>query len=565
MRVIKKAVSLLLSIAILFTFCGARECLAVAGSGDAENPNLLGESVDVSDEMTDALEPVEPKKSFWEKTKKGLECIGGLAAFAGLVAGGGYILNLFKADKVADDGNLEMQVNQIEQMNQTEIANLFFKEVHELENQNDKEEEKEDLEEKVEDLAKKEEEKEDLEEKVKRKELATYSGTCGTNLTWNLDTSTGVLTISGSGAMKDYSWSSTAPWYNNRNSITSVVIGDNVTTIGNYAFYSCGLTKVEIPESVTTIGDYAFYGCSRLTSVEIPGSVTTIGNAAFSACSSLTSVEIPESVTTIGDRAFDYCSSLTSVEIPESVKTIGSGAFSRCSSLTSVEIPESVTTIGDRAFYDCSRLTEINVNENNQYYKSENGVLFSKYGDKLIQYTNGKTDKSYIIPESVTTIGSSAFSYCSSLTSVEIPGSVTTIGSSAFSYCGLTSVTIGNGVTTIGSEAFSECSSLTSVEIPESVTTIGSEAFSECSSLTSVTIGNGVTTIGDYAFDYCSSLTSVEIPESVTTIGSEAFSECSSLTSVTIGNGVTTIGYEAFSYCRSLTSDNRKWCNDNRL
>ena len=145
-----------------------------------------------------------------------------------------------------------------------------------------------------------------------------------------------------------------------------------------------------------------------------------------------------------------------------------------------------------------------------------------------------KSVKQVIIGDGVTTIGSSAFSDCDSLTSVTIPNSVTTIGSSAFELCfSLTSVTIPNSVTTIGSSAFAGCSSLTSVTIPNSVTTIGHGAFYGCSSLTSVTIGNSVTEIGYYAFSGCSSLTSVTIPNSVTTIGYYAFSGCKNVKQIT--------------------------------
>ena len=150
-------------------------------------------------------------------------------------------------------------------------------------------------------------------------------------------------------------------------------------------------------------------------------------------------------------------------------------------------------------------------------------------------------------------IANSAFSGCTSLTSVTIPNSVTSIGSSAFSDCtSLTSVTIPNSVTSIGSSAFSGCTSLTSVTIPNSVTWIGEYAFSGCSSLTSVTIPNSVTSIGGNAFSGCTSLTSVTIPNSVKSISSYAFQYCSSLTSVTIPNSVTSIGNCAFAYCPDL-------------
>ena len=145
--------------------------------------------------------------------------------------------------------------------------------------------------------------------------------------------------------------------------------------------------------------------------------------------------------------------------------------------------------------------------------------------------------KEIAIPNSVTTIGNSAFSGCTALTSITIPDSVTSIGDDAFRDCtALTSVTIPDSVTSIGGYAFQYCSSLTSITIPDSVTSIGNHAFFNCSSLTSVTIGDSVTSIGEWAFAYCDSLTSVTIPDSVTSIGGSAFYNCRSLTSVTFTN-----------------------------
>ncbi len=332
----------------------------------------------------------------------------------------------------------------------------------------------------------------------------------------------------------------------------------------SYSVTDCNTSAsgaLEIPATykgkpVTSIGDDAFCGCS-LTSINIPDGVTSIGDRAFDGCSSLTSIDIPDSVTSIGLCAFYNCSSLTSINIPDGVTSIGDSAFRDCSSLTSINIPDSVTSIGDWAFNECSSLIGIWVDENNPNYSSDTyGVLFNKAQTTLIQ-APGALAGEYSIPDSVTSIGDSAFKYCDNLTYINIPDGVTSIGYSAFNGCSsLTSVTIPNSVTSIGGYAFSGCSSLTSVTIPNGVTSIGDWTFSSCSSLTSIDIPDSVTSIGLCAFYNCSSLTSINIPDGVTSIGDSAFKFCDNLTSINIPDGVTSIGEDTFSLCRSLTSIN---------
>ncbi len=203
--------------------------------------------------------------------------------------------------------------------------------------------------------------------------------------------------------------------------------------------------------------------------------VTSIRECAFDECSSLTSITLPESLTSIGECAFRDCSSLTSITIPEGVKAIGDGVFVGCRSLSSIYIPKNVTSIGDNAFRFCTSLQTILVDNYNPSYSSYKGVLCNK--DKTVLLA---------VPGKLTTF--------------DIWEGVTSIGCCAFSSEALTSVTIPNSVTSIGNSAFGGCSSLSSITIPEGVTSIGDWAFWGCSSLSSITIPEGVTSIGDYAF-----------------------------------------------------------------
>ncbi|GHT03348.1 hypothetical protein AGMMS49525_08250 [Bacteroidia bacterium] len=292
---------------------------------------------------------------------------------------------------------------------------------------------------------------------------ATGSWTSGS--TTVVLTADSTLTISGTGAMDNYTFANRAPWVvSHRLSIKTVVINNGVTSIGEYAFFGCyELSSVTIPNSVTSIEDYAFRGCIGLTSAPIPSSVTSIGKSAFTHCIGLTTVSIPSSVKSIEEYTFYACLGLTSVTIPSSVTSIGENAFSECSGLTSVTIPSSVVNIGSSAFSYCRGLTAINVDIANTKYSSIEGVLYNQNHTVLIQYPVG-TQGAFAVPSSVDSIGDYAFAWCIGLTSVTIPSSVTSIGNQTFELCrGLTSVTIPNSVTSIGWGAFADCSGLTSV------------------------------------------------------------------------------------------------------
>ena len=368
---------------------------------------------------------------------------------------------------------------------------------------------------------------------------AVASGKCGENLTWSIDVEGGTLTISGTGAMWDYSE-------------IFVGDGDSHTTAPWYAYSP---TKLVLERGITYIGEYAFSGCGIAGDLTLPDGVTEVGANAFAYCSGLTSVVLSQSVAWLDNWAFLNCSGISSLTMPKGVTGIGYAAFRGCGSLTSLTIPASVIDINSAAFSDCSSLENIAVDGKNIYYISVDGVLFNKNRTTLVAYPSGKKGTAYTIPKGVTSIGANAFSYCRNLIDVTIPENVTSIGGGAFNGCSnLVSVTIPKSVTSIGSIAFENCSSLTNVTIPENVTSIEWGTFYGCKSLTGVIIPENVTVIGGHAFDGCSSLISVTIPKSVTSVGDSAFQNCSSLTNVAIPENVPSIAMVTFYGCNSLTS-----------
>ena len=371
---------------------------------------------------------------------------------------------------------------------------------------------------------------------------------CGNSLTWSISGTT--LTISGSGAMYDYSSSSPAPWNSNAATLTKIVMPSGMTRIGNYAFYGCkDVTSISIPSSVTSIGQWALSHCEKITSVTLPSNMTAIADRTFDSCYALKSVTIPAKVTTINSFAFSGCSSLPSLTLPANLTSLGKWAFNGCKALTTFTIPNKVTAINENTFNNCSSL------------------------------------KAVTIPASVTTFGSNAFAGCSALTHIHIPYGKTAANYSgkgalptntAYYYpllsdghCSDSSCPMGIG-TTVQSEvvASGNCGANGSnvkwtLYKDGTLKLTGSGAVDDYHSkapgwfnsynttVKKVVVENGITKIGRSTFYQHPNLTTLSLPNTLTTIDDNAFESCG-LTSVTIPASVTYVGEHAFGYCRNI-------------
>jgi len=428
-----------------------------------------------------------------------------------------------------------------------------------------------------------------------------YSGTCGANLNWSLDTETGVLNITGRGDMNDM-WRGSgpgAPWYDYASSVTTINLPEGLTKIGDYAFYGCHMASLSIPDSVTSIGFRAISVCPNLLSITIPDNVTTIGTWSFCSCTKLNSITFGHGLTTI-PNAFEDCTSLTTITFPNNIQEIAYAAFRNCTGLISVYIPASVTTMGDNAFTGCTGLTHVYIEDLTAWCNIDFGGVSGNplsYAHNL--YLNSELVTDLVIPDGINRIDDGAFCNATCLTSVTIPASVKEVGQAAFSGCTnlqgvyisdlaawcdinfryqnsganplrlahnlylngqlITDLVIPEGVDSIKLNAFSDLQCITSLSISKSVKYINGDAFSRCTNLLTILynakrcedLPNGQIGFRDGG-SYVPPISSVIFGNEVERIPASLFRDLSNITELVIPSNVKEIGELGFYGCSGL-------------
>ena len=402
------------------------------------------------------------------------------------------------------------------------------------------------------------------------------------SLTAVYDSETSTLTFSGSGDMKDWTSYSSVPWYGNRNNITSIVFaeGSNITSIGDYAFYSfTKLSNITLPNTITDIGKMSFEKNSKLTQITIPGSVKVLGGRAFYGCSILSDIELEEGLETIGANVFDGCTSITSLVIPEGVSTLDEYAIYNMANLTSLTLPSTLTSIGKYGLCLLPKLNSLTF-EGYGYtqdtyslgnYNNTSGFIGSSATNKTAQINKKNV---YLIDTliakgwSVTTVGDEPTdeekysSYPSGFVYEIGASDPNNITAYANVYSGKLEL-IGAGATKdIASGSYSPFSAvatkITEISFSDEITHLGNRLFvgnsNYFTNVKSISLPSSLETIGSSTF-YKMGLESIMIPSSVISIGNDAFNQ-TSLKNIYFENdsSLKTVGSNAFSYCSNLTS-----------
>lgn len=331
--------------------------------------------------------------------------------------------------------------------------------------------------------------------------------------------------------------------------LTSITLPNSLEIIGISAFYNCkNLLTINLPNSIKEINSSAFSNCTSLQSIVLPDSLTYFSDYVFSNCSSLSSVQIPSNINNIPVGTFYGCTALTSITIPNNINSIKAGAFEGCSGLTSVSIPNSVYTIESRAFEGCSGLSSLTipasvtslhnlayrgyiiVDPSNNYYSSENGILYNKNKTVLLEYPNNKIGV-YVMPNTVKKITSYAFSSCNNIESITFSSNLDTIADYSFTLSNINSLVIPSSVRYINNFAFYN-SKIITLRDASKLNSIEKSTYEGCTLMTSMNIPSSVTSIAERVYKNCSSLKYAIIPANVTSIGREVFKYCIGLQAI---------------------------------
>lgn len=381
-----------------------------------------------------------------------------------------------------------------------------------------------------------------------------FSGTCGEGLTWSFDQSTGTLTISGEGAMEDYSSSATsenqAPWHACREDITSVVIEPGITGIGSYAFLEYPkLLSVSMPDTVQCVGSGAFLKCVNLEQITLPEGVESIGDFAFKDCVSLMNFRFPASVSNIGRYAFEDCHKLLNVVFYGSVPEFGSFAFAG-DSLTVYYPAGNAAWENYASKYFASHFVCYGVEDPASVKLPGKGdVLEGKCGpDAIWRLENGTL--------TITGTGSIDIAkwsgYASLIDKAVVSDGITNLPSAAFAQTNIKQIELPDSLESIDGAAFRWCYNLQEIEIPAGVTFIGELAFNDCTGLKRVVLPAGLTHIRYNVFHGCTALSDLVLPENLERIFDRAFYNCESLTEITFPETLDYLDAEAFVGCKSL-------------
>lgn len=346
------------------------------------------------------------------------------------------------------------------------------------------------------------------------------------------------------------------------NNLRYVKLNDKLTYISNWFSNKSNLETVVLGNQVTTIGNSAFANCKSLQTINMPETLTTIGNSAFSGCSKLASIYIPESVNKIENYAFSN-SGLRTFTLPQNITIIPNYVFNNCDSLRTITLTPQLTAIEEDAFNSCDSVKDITINNENETIIATAGKFASiqkvTFGDLVTAIPDNLfKDKKYLkevkFGKELAAIGANAF-YNTGLEKFTLPDQVTTIGEAAFKgNKQLTEFTLSKSINEIPTEAFAGCIKLDSIGFPASIRKVGSKAFDGCDSLRVIELNPELTEIGEYAFYNAGDkkLESITIPAKVKSIGSYAFASCDTLSNITLGEAVDSIATYAFQKCRCL-------------